>query len=228
MNRAWIDLDREDLNQLLISMIGFRFGERPAERLDEIRAERKAYAQKFIRLASVGNNDTVLDVGSGCGFGTAAIAERARRVIACDISPAFLSFARAECDGIDTVEFHEVQPRDFTFLGDASLDAVISMSVFIHLNLYDMHACFLEFQRLLRPGGRVVFDFADAHRLFTQLRSHGNNELFREHSGYYRENAGNLPGLLQFNSARGIRNVASDAGFRLARRRGHLLKFVRR
>jgi ubiquinone/menaquinone biosynthesis C-methylase UbiE len=225
MNRAWIDLDPTDVRNMLVSLIGYRFGQQPETRVDEIRVERRAYARKFLQLAGVDKSHTVIDLGSGCGFGTGAIAEAAAEVEACDISPAFLEFARRECAAQDNVRFHQVQPRVLSPIADHSIDAVISMSVFIHLNLYDMACYFAEFRRVLKPGGKLVFDFADADRLFRRFRNHGNDELFREHTGYYRENPASLAGLVQFNSARGITQVAKDAGFRRLRRRGHVLLF---
>ncbi len=228
MNRAWIDLDPADVRNMLVSLIGFRFGEQPETRVDEIRAERRAYAQKFLHLAGVQKNQVVIDLGSGCGFGTGAIAEQAGQVEACDISPAFLEFARRECADKTNIRFHAVQPRDLSPISDYSIDAVISMSVFIHLNLYDMACYFAEFRRVLKPGGKLVFDFADSNRLFRRFRNHGNDELFREHTGYYRKNPTALAGLVQFNSAQGITQVAHDAGFRRLKRRGHVLLFATR
>lgn len=228
MNRAWIDLDPADVRNMLVSLIGYRFGEQPETRVDEIRTERRVYAQKFLRLAGVRKDQTVMDLGSGCGFGTGAIAEQAGSVQACDISPAFLDFARRECADQDNIQFHAVQPRDLSPIADQSIDTVISMSVFIHLNLYDMACYFAEFKRVLKPRGKVVFDFADSNRLFSRFRSHGNDELFREHTGYYKENPASLAGLVQFNSARGITQVAKDAGFKRIKRRGHVLLFAAR
>lgn len=225
MNRAWIDLDPTDVRNMLVSLIGYRFGEQPETRVDEIRAERRAYARKFLRLGAVNASQTVVDLGSGCGFGTGAIAEQAKQVMACDISPAFLEFARRECAERDNIRFHQVQPRDLSPIAAHSIDTVISMSVFIHLNLYDMACYFAEFRRVLKPRGKVIFDFADSNRLFRRFRNHGNDQLFREHTGYYRENPASLAGLVQFNSARGITQVAKDAGFKRSRRRGHVMVF---
>ena len=227
MKRAWVDLDREDLRQMLISLIGHRFGPRPEERLDDIRAEREAYAKGFLDLARVGPDDRVLDLGSGCGFGTRAMARRAASVVACDISPAFLTFARAECADLDNVRFEQIEPRDLGPVADNSVDAVVSMSVFIHLNLYDMYAYFRAFDRVLTSRGRVVFDFADADRLASRWRPHDNDTLFVEHADYYRDDPSSLAGLVQFNSARGNEGVARLAGFRRRRRRGHRLVFAR-
>lgn len=228
LNRAWIDLDPADVRNMLVSLIGYRFGEQPETRVLEIREERRAYARKFLRLGGVTKNQTVIDLGSGCGFGTGAIAECAGQVEACDISPAYLEFARRECAEASNIRFHQVQPRDLGPIADHSIDTVISMSVFIHLNLYDMACYFAEFRRVLKPGGKIVFDFADSNRLFRRFRNHGNDQLFREHTGYYRENPATLAALVQFNSARGIRQVAKDAGFRQVKRRGHVLVFALR
>jgi SAM-dependent methyltransferase len=228
MERAWIDLDPADIRQMLISLIGFRFGDAPEQRLADIRAERQAYAGAFVDLAGIGPDDTVLDLGSGCGFGTAALARRARSVVACDISPAFLAFAQRECAGLDNVRFQRIEPRDLAPLEAAGFDTVVAMSLFIHFNLYDIACHFAEFGRVLKPRGRVVFDFADGDRLFARWRNHGNDALFREHTAYYLADPSALPGLLQWNSARAITQVAKDAGFRRLRRRGHKLLFARR
>jgi 16S rRNA A1518/A1519 N6-dimethyltransferase RsmA/KsgA/DIM1 with predicted DNA glycosylase/AP lyase activity len=120
---AWVDLQSSDFRNMLISLIGYRFGPKPEERLDEIRAERSLYAEGFLQLAGIKPGDTVVEIGSGCGFGTAAIARRAREVIACDISPAFLEYAKQECAGLDNVRFMQVNTRDLSAVGDHSVNA---------------------------------------------------------------------------------------------------------
>jgi len=226
--KAWVGLDIENIRDMLIALVGFRFGTEPEKHVDEIRKERQAYADGFLKLAGVGADDSVLELGSGCGFGTRALALRANRVLACDISEAYLLFARQELEGQDNIEFHHVASRDLSSFADNSIDKIVSISVFIHFNLYDIYLYFTEFKRILKPGGRVVFDFADSHRLVGGFHSKVLIDQFLEHAPYYRDVPSNLPGLVQWNSAKGIRGVAKLAGFRQVKRRGHRLLFESR
>jgi SAM-dependent methyltransferase len=65
--------------------------------------------------------------------------------------------------GVELVEFTDVPPAIETYhtdlahlpLPDASVDVIMSRSVFEHLS--DPQAVYVEFARVLRPGGRVVF-----------------------------------------------------------------------
>lgn len=227
-DKAWVGLSTENIREMLIALIGFRFGTEPETRIDEIRAERQAYADGFLKLAGVGSDHTVLELGSGCGFGTRALALRAQKVLACDISEAYLAFARQELDDLSNIEFHHVASRDLAAIPDDSIDRIISISVFIHFNLYDIYLYFLEFKRVLKNRGRVVFDFADSHRLGGGFRSQVLIDQFLEHAPYYRDMPANLPGLVQWNSAKGIRGVAKLAGFRKVGHRGHRLLFESR
>ena len=224
-DKAWVGLSTEDFRDLLIALIGFRFGTEPETRLEEIREDRQSYAEKFIRMAGVKPGDTVLELGSGCGFGTRAVALQANRVIACDISEAYLSYAQQELEEFDKIEFHHVASRDLSMIPDNSVDKVVSVSVFIHFNIYDIYLYFLEFNRILKDKGKVVFDFADTHALVGGIRSRSLVDQFLEHTSYYKQAPSNLPGLVQWNSARGIKGAAKLAGFRRLKRRGHRLLF---
>lgn len=223
-----MDLDGADLRALLVSLVGYRFGPEPERRLDEIRAERARYMERFIRLARIGPEDTVLEIGSGCGFGTRALATAAKRVLACDISPAYLAFARRELAEADNVEWHEVPSRDLSSLPGASVDKVVSVSVFIHLNLYDIYLYFIEIRRVIKAKSIIAFDFADAHRLRRGRFSRGMDEQFLEHVQFYGEDPARLAGLVQWNSAQGIDGVAKLAGFRRVARRGQKLAYTPR
>lgn len=223
--QAWVDLDEEDFRRMLISLIGNRFGAQPEEHLDEIREERAHYAISFIKMAGIRQADRVLDLGSGCGFGTAAIASHVSEIIACDISPAYLEFARHECANLSNVQFRAITRHNLSPVDDHSVDAVISMAVFIHLNLYDIYHYFKEFSRVLKPAGKVLIDFADMNRLFSRIPNRNQDQQFLSHAGFYRDDPSAIAGLMQWNSARGIKGVAKSVGFKFVKRRGHKLLF---
>jgi ubiquinone/menaquinone biosynthesis C-methylase UbiE len=224
-DQAWVDLDKEDFRGMLINLIGDRFGPRPEEHLDQIRNERARYAMRFIKMAGVRQTQIVLDLGSGCGFGTATIARHASEVIACDISPAYLEYARRECNELGNIQFHAITNHDLSPVDDHSVDVVISMAVFIHLNLYDIYQYFEEFSRVLKPGGKVLIDFADMNRLFSSIPNRSQNQQFLSHAKFYREDPSTLAELVQWNSARGIKGIARSLGFKFVKRRGHKLMF---
>jgi ubiquinone/menaquinone biosynthesis C-methylase UbiE len=224
-DKHWVGLSNEEFRDMLFALIGFRFGHEPETRLPEIRQERQKYAEGFLKMAGVGPSDTVLELGSGCGFGTRAIAQLARQVVACDISDAFLSYAQQELREMENIEFHHVESRDLSAIPDNSINKIVSISVFIHFNLYDIFLYFNEFKRILKHRGRVVFDFADSHRLAGGIRSGSLIEQFLEHAPFYKEDSSSLPGLVQWNSANGIKGAAKLAGFRLLKHRGHRLLF---
>jgi ubiquinone/menaquinone biosynthesis C-methylase UbiE len=226
-DEAWVGLSEEDFRNMLISLIGYRFGQEPEKHLDEIRAERSQYIEKFIKMAGVRPSDTVLELGSGCGFGTRALSQHAGHVLACDISPAFLSVARKELHDLDNIKFHLVNSRDLSPIADSSVDKVLSVSVFIHFNLYDIYLYFREFNRILKSKCNVIFDFADQHRMAGILKRQNLTEQFLEHVEFYRDKPSNLPALVQWNSAKGIENAARLAGFKKIKRRGQRLLFQR-
>ncbi|MDA3933999.1 MAG: class I SAM-dependent methyltransferase [Gammaproteobacteria bacterium] len=221
--QPWTGLSLDDQRQMLISLVGFEFGQQPEQQVDLIRASRRRYAARFVRQAGINSHHNVLEIGSGCGFGTGLLAQRAASVIACDISPAYLDYARQECQQYQTIQFRHIENRSLHGINDHSIDAVVSISVFIHLNLYDIYWYLLECHRVLKPGGRVCFDFSDEHMLFrTNLlrrqRQAMQDQVFLEHCQDYRSDHHQLFALLQWNSEEGICQVAKRCGFRRVNR----------
>jgi len=99
----------------------------------------------------------VLEIGAGTGYFSLnlALAGRAERVTATDISPGMLRVleANAERLGLDVrTEACDAQRLPFD---DGSFDLVIGHAVLHHLP--DLTASFAEFHRVLRPGGWIVF-----------------------------------------------------------------------
>jgi len=102
--------------------------------------------------------DVVLEIGAGVGRVGPAISPRVRRWIAADVSSNMLRHARQRCEGLDNVEFVELNGWDLAPISDESLDVVYCTVVFMHLDEWDRYGYVKEAMRVLRPGGRVAVD----------------------------------------------------------------------
>lgn len=226
--KHWVGLSEDDTRSLLIALIGLEFGPEPEKRIPEIKDARKSFANHVADQSGITSSDTVLDLGSGCGFGTYWFAQRARHVHACDISPAYLSFAARECSMLKNISFHLIEPRRLDCIDANSVDVVCAMSVFIHFNLYDVYWYFNEFSKVVRPGGRIWIDVADSESLDLKAPN-TNGGYFLKHAEDYRQDATRLPGLMQWNSLNSIVRMADQFGFdNLDRQAGGRLLFVKR
>ena len=210
--KDWIDLPEHDVRPMLIALIGHDFGLEPEKRIPEIRESRRNYTNYIADRCRIGKKDVVIDLGSGCGFGTYWLAQRSKYVYACDISPSYIKFASKECSSLNNVSFHLIKSRQLDFLENDSIDVVCSISVFIHFNLYDIFWYFSEFKRVVKPGGRVWFDVADSESL-DLAGPNRNGELFSRHAESYKENDSSLPGLMNWNSIASVINIADHFRF---------------
>jgi arsenite methyltransferase len=110
-------------------------------------------------LRPLGQNDRVVDIGSGGGFDAIVAAHLVGpggQVVGVDMTPEMLAKSRetARLMGLGHVEFREGIAEELP-VEDGWADAVISNGV---LNLVaDKAQAFAEIARVLRPGGRVQF-----------------------------------------------------------------------
>lgn len=109
-------------------------------------------------LASLGEGEVVLDLGSGAGFDCFLAATRVGprgKVIGVDMTPEMVDKARAiaEKNRINNVEFRLGEIENLP-VGDNSVDVVISNCV-ISLSA-DKPRVFQEIYRVLKPGGRIA------------------------------------------------------------------------
>ncbi len=222
MAGSWKDIPVDDVRNILIGLIGHDFGDAPELRVDEIRESRKAYASHFCKLVELKSSDRVVDLGSGCGFGTYWISQQAREVIACDISDAYLQFAAKQCEDRDNIAFNKIQNTDLGFIADETIDKIISMSVFIHMNEYDIFHYFREFSRILKHNGLVCIDFADGDSL-NFLKPGEPEKWFKKAAEIYAEKGSDLSGLMNWNSEATIINMAEASGLEKVRRQHDIL-----
>lgn len=94
----------------------------------------------------------VLDLGCGVGYGTARLAESARRVVGVDVDDETLEYARRRYAAAN-VEFVHADATSLPF-GDASFDAVCSFETVEHVSGHE--SMLREVARVLRPGGTFL------------------------------------------------------------------------
>jgi ubiquinone/menaquinone biosynthesis C-methylase UbiE len=98
----------------------------------------------------------VLDFGCGSGENTLVLARRGARAIGVDISTSLIDLARRRLDvnGVGgAADFVAASAHDLP-IASGSIDVVLGIAILHHL---DLAATSREVHRVLRPGGRAVF-----------------------------------------------------------------------
>ena len=109
----------------------------------------------FHLLGDVRGKD-VLDLGCGSGENTLLLAHRKAKVIALDISPDLIHVAKRRMSinaVFNDVEFLTASAHDLP-LPNESVDVVFGIAILHHL---DMAIISAQVMRVLRPGGRAIF-----------------------------------------------------------------------
>jgi SAM-dependent methyltransferase len=98
----------------------------------------------------------VLDLGCGSGINTVLLALRGAHVWGLDISPALIELAeqRLHANGVSTPVNFLIGSAHAIDLPDASVDVVFGIAILHHL---DLTMTSTEVFRVLRPGGRAIF-----------------------------------------------------------------------
>lgn len=118
------------------------------ERLWWYRGRRRVCFELLKRFLAPGKEREILDVGCGTGYNLTSLRDfgRARGV---DASPEALRFCRQR--GELEVSLHEADTLPFK---DSTFDLVTAFDVIEHIE--DDRAALAEFDRLLKPGGRLL------------------------------------------------------------------------
>src|SRR5262245_41170681 len=115
--------------------------------------------RRFFRLLGLAAADHVLDVGCGSGGPALFLArEVGCRVTGIDFNEAGVQAALTlvkQASLQDRVDFRCADIRAGLPFADAAFSAIISMDVMCHL--LDRHSVFNEWNRILRPGGRMLY-----------------------------------------------------------------------
>jgi len=105
--------------------------------------ERLRHAEFDLISGDFGADDRVLELGGGSGFLQACIAARVRECISIDVAP--------HPDPVGSVTLYDGKTLPFE---DASFDVIFSSSVLEHIA--DIDGMLAEFERVLKPGGRMI------------------------------------------------------------------------
>lgn len=203
----WYRHDMESLRDIMTTCIGANFGENPEERLDEIRESRYRHGKKVCRQLQITDQDTVADIGSGCGFVTKAACERAKEVHCIDISSKFLNFTKVELEDFTNTRFHHIEYAKFADIADGSIDKIFSTAVFIHFYYYDFLFYLIEINRILPTGGLFYTEIVDSDVLKIDTMAGIKN-----HVKTYKINIHGAR-LIQPFSLTALNNLAPQLGF---------------
>lgn len=113
----------------------------------------------------------VVEIGPGGGRWTEPLLERARRLIAVDVSERPLDLCRERFG--ERVECVLSSGSDLPGVGDASVDAVWSFDVFVHVAPRDQARYLDEIARVLVSGGVAVVHHADGRNRGKLPSRHG-------------------------------------------------------
>ena len=115
----------------------------------------------------------VLEIGPGAGRWSQPLMERASRLILVDVSERTLELCRERFRGAGNVEFILSSGTDIPGIVDASVDAVWSFDVFVHVAPVDQANYLTEIARVLAPGGVAVVHHADGRNRGLMPSRHG-------------------------------------------------------
>jgi SAM-dependent methyltransferase len=104
--------------------------------------------------------EAVLEIGPGAGRWSEVLLDRARRLVVVDVSERPLELCRQRF-GCDRVKYVLSSGNDIPGVADASVDAVWSFDVFVHIAPGDQAAYLSEVARVLAAGGVAVIHHSD-------------------------------------------------------------------
>jgi SAM-dependent methyltransferase len=123
---------------------------------------------------------SVLEIGPGGGRWTLPLLERASAYIGVDISSACVEYCLQRFRDHPHARFVVGSGRDLSAVPDATIDAIWSFDVFVHINRAEVESYAPEFARILRPGGLGVIHHGSVGGASGGWRSNMTADAFRK------------------------------------------------
>lgn len=186
-----------------------------------MREELLPVRDRVLDRAGLAEGETLLDVGCGEGMiGFGALERGAGRVVFSDISDDLLGFCREAAEELGVAErcsFVKAGAADLAGIEDESVDVVTTRSVLIYVS--EKVQAFVEFFRVLRPGGRFScfepinrFGCEERRQGFWGYPGNGVSDLAERVEQVYAEIQPPDDPMLDFDE-RDLIRLAEEAGF---------------
>jgi SAM-dependent methyltransferase len=152
-------------------------------------------------LALVPANGTVLELGPGSGRLTRHLLGRAGRIELIDSSAFVISWMQRYLEGKADFRAVLIDKPLTPHLADDSMDAFLAHGVFEHLDFDETYWFLTEFARVLKPGGRVSYNYDTIHGpggerwLLDHRRSPGSRFIFRFYTPDFMTRIAEVAGL---------------------------------
>lgn len=128
---------------------------------DELRSSAAQPVRNLIELASVSEQDDVLEIGCGIGRIGLELAPQCRSWTGADISANMLSYAARRLRDARNVRLQQLHGGGLTGFAGHSFDVVYATNMLAHLDEVDRWRYVQDAFRVLRPGGRIFLDTMD-------------------------------------------------------------------
>jgi SAM-dependent methyltransferase len=136
-------------------------------------------------LPIVGPDSVVLELGPGSGRLTRHLIDKCQELIVVDSSPIVCDWITRYLAGKGRYRVYAIDRPQFPMVSDDEVDAAFAHGVVEHLDLDELYWFLVEFHRLLKPGGKVAFNFdnvmTDRGAEVMSQDGPGNRALFRVH-----------------------------------------------
>jgi cyclopropane fatty-acyl-phospholipid synthase-like methyltransferase len=199
--------EARDLTELLTLLVGKTYGPDVVSQLELIKQTKYFESQNIKKYLELTPQDTVIDLGSGCGFIADALAPDVAHLWCADISKSFLDYAKKVTQKHANVTCQQIEFGKLS--GLPQVTAMYSVAVFIHFNLYDCYLYLTQCYNCLESNGRLLFNFLNDKYLDTTAST------WQRHTNRYFENRDSLFTNLHYNSDTAIEKIIRQIGFHI-------------